>query len=110
MMNMSTETVQTRGGARTCFMATLSYLGILCIVPLLRNTDDEFVYFHARQGLVIWIWSVLAIVALLIPGIGRAVFQASLLAVVIYSFIGIIAVMLNRAWKLPFVYSLSTRI
>lgn len=109
-MNVSTMTVQTRGGARSRFMAVLSYLGILCFVPLIRNHGDEFVYFHARQGLVIWMWGVLAIVALHIPGIGKWLFNISLLAVVIYSIIGIISASLNRAWKLPIVYSLSNRI
>ncbi len=109
-MNMSTMTVRTRGGARSRLMAVLSYLGILCIVPLLRNHDDEFVYFHARQGLIIWMWGVFAILALHIPGIGKLLFNVSVLAVVVYSVTGIVSASLNRAWKLPFVYSLSNRI
>ena len=50
-------TVQTRGGTRSRFMAIVSYLGILCLVPLIMNRDDEFVYFHAKQGLIIWMWA-----------------------------------------------------
>ena len=91
-------------------MAVISYLGILSLIPLIRNHDDEFVYFHARQGVVIWMWSVLAILALYLPGIGKLVFNFSLIAVVIYSIIGIISAALYRAWKLPFIYSLSNRI
>ena len=109
-MNTSTMTVQTKGGTRSRFMAVMSYLGILCLVPLILNRDDEFVYFHAKQGLVIWMWAVLAIFALHIPGIGRWLFNFSALAVVIFSVVGIISASLKRAWKLPIVNSLSSRI
>lgn len=33
----------------------LSYLSILCLVPLFVKKDDEFIYFHAKQGLVLFI-------------------------------------------------------
>ena len=36
-------------------MAILSYLGPLCLIPLLTGEKDEFVKFHVRQGLVILI-------------------------------------------------------
>ncbi len=90
-------------------MAALSYLGILCFVPLVMNRDDEYVHFHARQGLVIWMWGVLGLFALYLPGIGKWFFGLTSMAVVALSLFGLIAVSLNRAWKLPLVYSLSTR-
>lgn len=36
-------------------IAVLSYLGILCLIPLLLKKDSEFVKFHAKQGLVLLI-------------------------------------------------------
>lgn len=107
---MATITLRSRGGARSRLMALMSYLGILCFVPLLSSTDDEFVCFHARQGLVIWMWGVIAVFALHVPGIGKWFFSFSAFAVVIFSVIGVIAVSLNRAWKLPFIHSLASRI
>ena len=50
-------------GVRTTVMAALSYLSVLCFVPLLVDRDYEFVYFHAKQGLVIWMCGVLALFA-----------------------------------------------
>ncbi|MBF0239919.1 MAG: hypothetical protein HQM12_19640 [SAR324 cluster bacterium] len=84
-------------------LAFMSYLGILCLVPILLNKDDEYVYFHARQGLVLWIWSVIAIFALYIPVIGQFFFGLSAFIILIYSFVGITSVLLAKAWKLPFV-------
>ncbi len=86
----------------------MSYLGILCFVPMLTNRDDEYVHFHARQGLVIWMWGVLAIFALHLPGIGKWLFSISAMAVIVYSIVGLVSVLLNRAWKLPLVHSVAT--
>ncbi len=104
---MMATTVRRTKGTRSRLLAVLSYLGILCFVPLLTNRDDEYVYFHARQGLVIWMWGVLAIFALYLPGIGKWLFSVSALGVVIYSIVGLVSVALNRAWKLPFVHSVA---
>ena len=82
---MEMEMVRSEGGIRTRLMATMSYLGILCLVPLVMNGKNEFVYFHARQGLIIWIWSVLAIFALYVPGVGPWFSGVSALAVVVLS-------------------------
>jgi uncharacterized membrane protein len=107
---MATTMVHTEGGMRSRLMAIMSYLGILCFVPLLRNKDDEFVNFHAKQGLVIWMWGVIGIFSLYLPGLGKWLFSFSLTMVMILSAIGILSAVLNRAWKLPLIYTVSTRI
>lgn len=33
----------------------LSYISILCLIPLLTKKDDPFIFFHAKQGLVLFI-------------------------------------------------------
>ncbi len=107
---MAISSVRSKGGMKSRLMAIMSYLGILCFVPLLRNKDDEFVHFHAKQGLVIWMWSVLAIFAIYLPVMGTWLFSFSTLAVLVLSTIGVISAALNRAWKLPLIYSVSNRI
>ena len=86
----------------------MSYLGILCFVPLFTNKDDEYVGFHAKQGLVIWMFGVLGIFALYLPSFGKFLFSAAVLTVVVYSAFGVVSVLLNRAWKLPVVHSVAT--
>lgn len=102
-----TMTVRSKGGMRSRLMAITSYIGILCFVPLLRNNDDEFVYFHARQGLVVWMLGVIGIFSLYLPGVGKWMFSVSITAMVAFSLIGMISAALNRAWKLPFIYSVA---
>ena len=107
---MAVAVVHSSGDTKSRIMASLSYLGILCFVPLIMNDDDEFVYFHAKQGLVIWMWSVLAIFTLHLPGIGKWFFSASGMAVIAFSLLGLTAVFLNKAWKLPFVNDIANKI
>ncbi|HIJ38755.1 MAG TPA: hypothetical protein HPP80_07635 [Rhodospirillaceae bacterium] len=101
------ENGATKGNCRGQLMAAMSYLGILCFVPLLMSKDDEFVYFHAKQGLVLWMWSVLAMFALHLPGLGRWLFGFSSMAVVVLSVVGLAAVAFRRNWRLPLVSSVA---
>lgn len=96
--------LSTRGGWSARLLASLSYVGVLSLIPLFLSRDDEFVAFHAKQGLVLWMWALLAFIALLIPGFGIFFFKASLFLIPMLSIIGLIAVMLNKAWTLPLVY------
>ncbi|MBF0273093.1 MAG: hypothetical protein HQL98_13670 [Magnetococcales bacterium] len=84
-------------------LAGMSYLGILSLVPLVVNRDDPYVRFHARQGIVLWMWEVLAIYSLVVPGLGRAFFGISSLLCFVFSVIGLISVITSRAWKLPLI-------
>ena len=107
---MSEESVESEGGLRARVMAAFSYLGILCFVPLLLDRDDEFVQFHARQGLVLWMWGVLAIFALSLPGIGKWFFSFSGLSIMAFSALGLVAAALRRAWKLPLIHVVAERL
>jgi uncharacterized membrane protein len=89
--------------AKSRFLAMISYLGILCLVPMLLNKNDEYVNFHARQGLFLWMWGVLAIFGLYLPVVGRLFFGASAMLIVLFSLIGILSVLLTKAWKFPLI-------
>ncbi len=41
-------------GDNDVLMGVLSYLGILCLIPLLAAKDSEFAQFHAKQGLTLF--------------------------------------------------------
>lgn len=102
--------LKRKAGRRSRVMAIMSYLGILCLVPLVFNRDDEYVDFHARQGVALWIWGVLAILGLYIPGVGKIFFDFSILVITFLSLVGMVAVIFDRAWRLPFVFDLSTKL
>jgi len=51
-------------------LALISYLGIFCFVPLILKKDDEFVNFHAKQGLTLFIAEIAASIWSVVPFIG----------------------------------------
>ena len=104
------EVVHTERSMRARLMALMSYLGVLVFVPLAMNRDDEYVYFHARQGLIIWLFGIVAIFMLYVPGLGKLVFSFLAMMVMIFSLLGLCSVLLHKAWKLPIVYGLSTKL
>ncbi|MBF0448117.1 MAG: hypothetical protein HQL67_07960 [Magnetococcales bacterium] len=95
---------------RSRLLALFSYLGVLCLVPLIFNKDDEYVNFHARQGLVLWIWGVLSIFSLHIPVAGAFFFSFSVLVIAMFAAIGIVSVVLTRAWRLPVIGMIASRL
>jgi fumarate reductase subunit D len=107
---MTDQPLRTSNGIRPTVFAALSYFGILCFVPLLLMREDEYVRFHAKQGLVIWTWSILAIFALHIPVFGKWLFGLSSMAVVAFSVLGLLSVLFKRAWKLPVIGGLAARL
>ncbi|MBF0283530.1 MAG: hypothetical protein HQL51_03630 [Magnetococcales bacterium] len=84
-------------------MAAMSYMGILCMVPLIMHRNDPYVRFHARQGAILWVWEVVAIYTLMLPAIGKFFFKFSGFFCVTLSVIGIVAALLGRAWKFPWI-------
>ncbi len=109
-MKLNLSWIPTEGiEVRSRLMAAFSYLGVLCFVPLLFGRDDPFVNFHARQGLVIWIWGVLALFALAVPGLGWF-FRFSASLVTTLSIFGLVSVALHKTWRFPFICDLSEKL
>ena len=48
----------------------LSYLPILVLIPLLIKKDDDFVHFHAKQGLIMLVILISISVISMVPIIG----------------------------------------
>jgi uncharacterized membrane protein len=86
-------------------LAALSYIWILCLVPLL-GSKDEFVKFHAKQGFILFIIELALILVGWIPVIG---WLASLI-VAIVAIIGLIKALNGEKWEIPYVYNWSQKI
>ena len=109
-MIVSASVVRSEMNLRTILLAGLSYLGVLCFASLLVARDDGFVQFHARQGLVIWMAGMVALLVLHVPVIGEWVFGTVSMVVLAYSVLGIASVLFRRAWKLPLVSWVAERL
>ncbi len=80
----------------------LSYLGILCLVPLLLKKDSRFAKFHAKQGLILTIgWFFVGF-----PFIGWILWAV----LTIFSLWGIVNVLNGKYVALPVIGDLAAKI
>ncbi len=77
--------------------ALLSYLSILCIIPLILKKKNPFVLSHGKQGLVLFVAEVgIFIVAIMFP----LLYGPLMFCLLVLSFWGIIAVLRGQTVRL----------
>lgn len=105
-----TEKAKQHNKSQVEVFAIISYIGVLCLVPLLMKGQNEFVKFHAKQGLVLFIAEVATMVVSSIPFLGW--FLASLLWLlwVVLSIIGIVNAASGKKAELPVVGNLAGKL
>ena len=87
--------------------AILSYLSILCIIPLVFKKDNPFVLSHGKQGLVLFVAEVgIFIIQIIFPWS----FKLGVFVLGVISFCGIIAVLKGEYIKLPIITELADKI
>jgi fumarate reductase subunit D len=82
-------------------MAILSYIGVLCLIPILMKKKDEFVSFHAKQGFILFVaevatWMVFSIFPFL-----RFLGNIFGLVWLVLSIIGIVNVLNKKKKEIP---------
>lgn len=90
-------------------IALLSYLSILCIIPLLFKKDNDFVLSHGKQGLVIFIGEVGVFILSILP-VFAWLFKLGMFVLLVLSFVGIISVLRGRYIELPLVSKIADKI
>ena len=90
----------------THILAALSYINVLCLIPLLLKPNDEYVRFHAKQGLLLFVVEIVGLVLTLIPVLGQLLF----ISFVIVSLIGVYKALQGEKWRIPILYKYSQRI
>jgi fumarate reductase subunit D len=87
-------------------MAALSYAWILCFIPFLFKRDSEFVQFHAKQGVTLFIIILIASLFVWFPVFG----PLFMFGLVIVSVLGVVKTLNGEWWKIPFIYEQSKKI
>jgi uncharacterized membrane protein len=82
-------------------IACLSYIGILFLIPMLAKKDSHFCQQHAKQGIVMFIATLLVA----IPFIG----WIWGLVVIVVDVIAIIHTLQGKFWKIPGAYDMSRK-
>ncbi len=87
--------------------AFLSYLSILCIIPLVFKKDNDFVLSHSKQGLVLFIAQVAVFI---ISVIFDWLFRPLTFIIGILSLWGMIEVLQGKYVRLPVISDIADRI
>lgn len=87
-------------------VAALSYIWVLCLVPLLGRRNSKFAQFHGKQGLVLFIVEIIAGFFVWFPILG----QLLMLGLLVISVVGLIKTLNGEWWKIPYLYSWSKKI
>ncbi len=109
------ESADSLGGAQEGFQteegrlaAILSYIPFLCFIPLLNMKDNKEARFHARQGVILFLIELVAIL-FLVDGISDFVFKGILILAVALSFVGIYFALRGKSYKLPIISDLADK-
>ena len=84
-------------------VAVLSYLWILCLLPLLTKKRSKFVQFHAKQGFILF---VLESLLCWFPFFG----QLLMLCFFVVSIVAIVKTLNGEYWKIPYIYDWSKKV
>jgi len=91
-------------------MLVLAYLGLLALIPLLTVNDSEFVKWHAKNGLVLWIVGVVLVLVLqFIWYLGQFLGCLLMLALVLVSIVGISKALKGERWRIPLVSDIAAK-
>lgn len=88
--------------------AIMAYIPILCFVPLFTMKDNKEARFHARQGVILFLIELVAVL-FLIDAISDLVFKGILLLAAGLSVAGIAFAVQGRNYKLPIIGDLADR-
>ena len=91
-------------------LAAVSYLGILCLIPLMLKRDDKYVEFHAKQGLVLFIAEIIVWFINIIPFLGQMIWLMASLVFLAVSIIGLVKAYQGEKWEIPFLADYAKKI
>lgn len=87
---------------RALIASVLSYIPFLCLIPLLQMRDNEHARFHSKQGLLLFLIELLAVL-FLIPGLSSMIWKTVIILALGASVAGIIFGIQGKKYRLPLI-------
>lgn len=92
------------------FFAVISYISFLCIVSLLLKKDNKFAAFHAKQGLVLFVFEVGSFILSVMPLLGGFLRIFGTIAFSLVSLWGILQVLMGNTKRIPLISDIADKI
>ncbi len=89
--------------------AILGYIPFMCFVPLVKMKDNPFALRHGKQGLILFIIEIVAVIFLL-PKISDLFWGMVIVLCFACAVAGIIFALQGQEWKIPFVGDLADKL
>jgi len=83
-------------------IAIFSYIPFLCFIPLFSNPRNRFARNHSKQGLLLLLIEVIALI-FLIDFFSHIFWVLILFSCFLLAVVGILMVLLGKYWKIPYI-------
>ncbi len=107
------QNIQSVGGdtvrEQDKIMLVLSYFGLLSLIPFLTVKDSDFVKYHSKQGLVLFLGVVVLAVLNVIPILGTIIYCVGWVAYLVVSIMGIMKALKGERWNIPVISDLAAK-
>lgn len=88
--------------------AILAYVPFMCFVPLVKMRQNSFALKHGKQGLILFLVEIVALIFLL-PKISDLFWGFVIIACLALALAGILYAVQGREWKIPFLGDLADK-
>lgn len=92
------------------FFAVISYISFLCIVSLLLKKENKFAVYHAKQGLVLFVFEIVSFILSVIPILGWLMKTLGVFAFVLASLWGILQALKGNYPQIPVISKIAEKI
>lgn len=106
-MNKTGEEKEIQEGK---FFAVISYLSFLCIISLVLKKDNKFALYHAKCGLVLFVFEFASLIISIIPLLGWLIGTAGFVLFTLVSLWGILQALMGNYYRLPVISDIADKI
>jgi len=108
--NTSKKTLDNKEAQDNKIIAAIGYIWILFLIPLLLKSKNEYCQFHAKQGLVLFGFSILISIIGVVPVLGWLIGFFGWIVVIIFTVLGFVNALQGRKWKMPYLGKFAKKI
>lgn len=90
--------------------AVISYWLFLCILPFIMKKDNGFAVFHAKQGLVLFLFFVVAFICGNLPFIGYFIWRLYAFTYSVIALWGSVNALMGKYSRIPIVFGIAQKI